>query len=198
MNTLDLTPHADDHTGDAANDSTTGPSCGFTDVELLVATTVARVTSRVQPEFVNIVLDLSATGAIVSGDPTTLAFALAGILGAMLRDAEDGRTEETFHVVVTERDRLVRISIAGPDVPPLRMLRALSGDGTLPQADRTVLHCRHLVEQLGGSLALGACAGELAIELVLPAAPNGRILRVLPPPRVRNEPLSPPACSLAS
>lgn len=181
LTSLDLAPSADDHRGDAANDCSFGPGETFTDVELLVATTVARVTARIQPERVNVVLDLAAHDSVVAGNPMRLAFALAGILGALLRAAEENGDDEVLHIVVTEHDRLVRVSIAGPDVPPLRMIRALSGEPSVSLADPTVAHCRRLVEQEGGSLALGACDGELAVELCLPCLPQDRGIRVLRP-----------------
>lgn len=178
-------PLADDLRGDAANDCAAGPAYTLTDVELVVATTVARVTARVQPQFVNVVLDLSADGAVVDGNPTALAFALAGILGGLLRAADDNGDDEVLRIVVTEQHRQVRVSIAGPDVPPLRMIRALSGHSSGAMADPTVAHCRRLIEHEGGTLRLGTCAGELAVELCLPAHPQGRGVRVLPPRSLR-------------
>lgn len=188
LHSLELAPRADDHHGDAANDCSFGPGETFTDVELLVATTVARVTARVQPEHVNVVLDLDAHESVVAGNPMTLAFALAGILGAVLRAAEENGDDEVLHIVVTEHDHLVRVSIAGPDVPPLRMIRALSGDPGASMSDPTVAHCRRLVEEEGGSLALGACAGELAVELCLPCIPQDRGIRLLRPRRATANP----------
>ena len=185
FHSTDLSPLVDDHAGDPANDYNCGPKYIFADVELLVATTVARVTARVQPEFVNVMLDLSADGALVAADPTSLAFALAGVLGAVLRAADDNGVDQNLHIVVTETDRVVRISIAGPDVPPLRMIRALSGDPAPSLVDPTVVHCRHLIERQGGTLGLGACAGELAVELCLPALPRSGGLRVIAPRSLR-------------
>jgi hypothetical protein len=185
ITTIELTAFAADAPEGAANDSTTGPDYTFADVELLVATTVARVTARVQPEFVNVVLDLSAHDAIVAGNPTTLAFALAGILGALLRAADENGDDEVLRIVVTEHGRHVRVSIAGPDVPPLCMLRALADSPSTALADPTVAHCRRIVEHLGGTLGLGSSDGELAVELCLPAYPQGKDIRVLTPRSLR-------------
>jgi hypothetical protein len=189
---LQLTPFADDFQGDAANDCNFEPDQPVTDVELLVATTVARVTARMQPEFVNVVLDLSAHESMVAGNPTSLAFALAGILGALLRAAEENGEDEVLRVVVTERHHVVRVSIAGPDVPPLRMIRALSGERDVGMADPTVAHCRRIVEREGGSLGLATCAGELAVELSLPCYPQDRGIRVLRPHTAARLPSTPP------
>lgn len=183
IESLELTNLADLHHGDAANDCSFGPDESFTDVELLVATTVARVTARVQPEHVNVVLDLAAHDAVVAGNPTTLSFALAGILGALLRAAEENGDDAILSIVVTEQDRSVCVSIAGPDVPPLRMIRALSGEPGVSMADPTIAHCRRLVEAEGGSLGLGACAGELAVQLSLPCTPQDPGIRILRPRR---------------
>lgn len=186
--TIELTPLADDALGagiDAANDSTSGPDYTFADVELLVATTVARVTARVQPEFVNVVLDLSAHDAIVAGNPTTLAFALAGILGSLLRAADEYGDDEVLRIAVDHHGPNVRVTLAGSFVPPLRMVRALSGTAGQELADPTVAHCRRIVEHLGGSLRLGSSAGELAVELSLPSCPEGKGLRVLAPRSLR-------------
>ncbi len=185
FHSTDISQLVDDHAGDPANDYSCGPKYIFADVELLVATTVARVTARVQPEFINVMLDLSADGAVVAADPISLAFALAGVLGAVLRAADDNGVDENLHIVVTEADRVVRISIAGLDVPPLRMLRALSDDPAQSLADPTVVHCRHLIELQGGTLGLGACGGELAVEVCLPALPRSGRLRVVAPRSLR-------------
>jgi len=195
-----LSDHANLDLGvDAANDSTSGPECAFTDVELLVATTVARVTAHVQPEFVNVALDLSAPDAIVVGNPTSLAFALAGILGSLLRAADENGDDEVLRIVVTEDGPHVRVTLAGPDVPPLRMIRALSGSPLQEMADPTVAHCRRIVEHFGGSLRLGSSAGELAVELCLPAYPQGKGLRVLAPRSLRLcEPEAQPRPAFAS
>lgn len=178
---IELLPVADDLLGSAANESSSGLEYAVADAELMVATTVARVTAQLQPVNVNIELDLSAHGAIVAGDPTALAFALAGILGGLIRAADDTGEETTLRVVVTEHDDEVDVAIAGPDLPPLRIIRALGDDSTPSLADPTALHCRHIVERQGGSLGLSVRDGELAIEFHLRAIPQGRGIRVLPP-----------------
>lgn len=179
---IELLSAVDDHHGAAANESSSGLAYAVADAELLVATTIGRVTAQLQPVHVNIVLELSAHGAIVAGDPTVLAFAIAGILGGLIRAADETSEDVTLRVVVTERNDEVDIAIAGPELPPLRMIRALGGDDSaVGLADPTARHCRHIVERQGGSVGLSARDGELAIEFNLPAIPAGRGIRVLPP-----------------
>lgn len=178
---IELMPAADDHHGCAANESSSGLEYAVADAELMVATTVARVTAQLQPAHVDIELDLSAHGTVVAGNPTTLAFALAGILGGLIRAANETGDEVTLRVVVTEHDDEVDIAIASSELPPLRMIRALGDDTASGLEDPTARHCRHIVERQGGSLGLSVRDGELAIEFQLPAIPQGRGIRVLPP-----------------
>lgn len=180
--TLSLQPLPFAVGGEAANDSHFGRhhDQGLTDVNLLVATAVARVTAHMSPRNLNVVLQLAAGQPTVAGDGTAIAFAMAGVLAARLRACDEGGEHDDIHVVVVERDRHVRVFIAGHDVPPLGMVRALAQDAQDSHCDRTVAHCRRLVEGLGGTLRLGQCGDELAVELSLPACPQGPAVRMSP------------------
>jgi hypothetical protein len=195
---IELLPAVDDHDGCAANESSSGLEYAVADAELLVATTVARVTEQLQPAHVDIELDLSAHGTIVAGNPTTLAFALAGILGGLIRAADETGDDATLRVVVTEHDDEVAIAIASSELPPLRMIRALGDESAPGLADPTARHCRHIVERQGGSLGLSVRNGELAIEFQLPAIPQGRGIRVLRPASARTSNPSHAARAVAS
>lgn len=174
---------------EAANDSHFGRQHeGLTDVNLLVATAVARVTAHLRPQNLNVVLQLADGQPTVAGDATAIAFAMAGVLAARLKACDDSGEMNDIHVLVVEQDRRVRVFIAGSDVPPLGMVRALTPDEDCTQCDRTVAHCRRLVEGLGGTLRLGQCGDELAVELSLPTIPQGPGLRMLPRSATRELP----------
>ncbi|MFO0635120.1 MAG: hypothetical protein U0168_19925 [Nannocystaceae bacterium] len=182
---LDLAPLPFLDAGEAANDSHLDrpTNHGFTDMNLLVATAVARVTAHVRPVHVNVALELAEGQPVVTGDATAVAFAVAGVLAARLRAAEDAGEHDELRVIVREHDRHVRVLVAAHDVPPLGMVRALAGDDDVRGVDATVAHCRRLVEGLGGTLSLARCGDGLAVELSLPACPQGNSVRVMPPRR---------------
>jgi hypothetical protein len=175
--------------GEAANDSAPQHSARWTDANLLVATTVARVSAFLQPHRANVSLGLSPGHPVIAGDSTTLAFALAGVLGALLRSLESDALAlddgSTLKVSVAEADERVRITVTLPDVPPLGIVRALAGVGPAG-ADPTVAHCRRLIESCGGTLALADADGVLAFAMMLPRCPLGPAVRVLPPAWMRN------------
>lgn len=189
-NLLELCAIDCDLQGDPANDSSPTHSARWTDANLLVATTVARVSAFLQPHRANVSLGLCPGHPVIAGDSTTLAFALAGVLGALLRslDADQGVdtavADSTLRVSVGETDERVRITVALPDVPPLGIVRALAGNDR--DSDPTVAHCRRLIESCGGTLALADADGVLAFAMVLPRCPLGPSVRVLPPAWMRN------------
>lgn len=181
--------------GEPANDSSPAQSVRWTDANLLVATTVARVSAFLQPHRANVTLGLSPGHPVIAGDSTTLAFALAGVLGALLRSLESEHAvdiagaDSTLRVAVAEIEERVHITVALPDVPPLGIVRALAGD-TTAGADPTVAHCRRLIESCGGTLALADADGVLAFAMVLPRCPLGPTVRVLPPAWMRTKTVS--------
>ena len=178
-----LLPHLFDNEGDAANDGPCADASEWTDVNLIVATTVARVSARMRPAFVNVALDLDGGDPMVAGDATALSFALAGTLGALVRAAEEAGDEQDLRVRVTAYEHQVCVAIVGGEVPPLSVLRALTGGADPTMCDPTVAHCRRLIEAEGGSLVIAECDGELALALRLPVAPAGKGSRVPAPLR---------------
>jgi hypothetical protein len=170
--------------GEPANDTAPARSVRFTDANLLVATTVARVTAFLQPRYANVALALCPGHPVIAGDSTTLSFALAGMLGALLRSLEADGNDAIVRVSVGEEDERVRITMTLPEVPPLKIVRALAGDGTTG-VDPTVAHCRRLVESCGGTLVLADADGVLAFAMSLPRCPLGPAVRVLPPAWMR-------------
>ena len=187
---LELNAIDADLQGEPANDTAPMHSARWTDANLLVATTVARVSAFLQPHRANVALGLSPGHPVIAGDSTTLAFALAGVLGALLRSLESEYAVDavdigsTVRVAVAEVDERVRITVTLPDVPPLGIVRALAGDGEAG-ADPTVAHCRRLIESCGGTLALADADGVLAFAMMLPRCPLGPAVRVLPPAWMR-------------
>jgi hypothetical protein len=190
-NLLELCAMDSDLQGEPANDSSPMHSARWTDANLLVATTVARVSAFLQPHRANVSLGLCPGHPVIAGDSTTLAFALAGVLGALLRSldadhaVDTASADSTLRVSVGETDARVRITVALPDVPPLGIVRALAGNDH-EGADPTVAHCRRLIESCGGTLALADADGVLAFAMVLPRCPLGPSVRLLPPAWMRN------------
>ncbi|HWB74665.1 MAG TPA: hypothetical protein VG755_06910 [Nannocystaceae bacterium] len=186
--------------GDAANDGPSADVSEWTDVNLIVATTVARVSARMRPAFVNVALDLDGGDPMVAGDATALSFALAGTLGALVRAAEDAGDEQDLRVRVTAYEHQVCVAIVGGEVPPLSVLRALTGVPQLDptMCDPTVAHCRRLIEAEGGSLVITECDGELALALRLPVAPAGKGSRVPAPLRRKRSHAARPALALVA
>jgi hypothetical protein len=183
---------------DAANDGPSADASEWTDVNLIVATTVARVSARLRPTHVNVALDLDGGDPMVAGDATALSFALAGTLGALVIAAEESGDEQDLRVQVTAHERQVCVAIVGGEVPPLRVLRALAGDADPTMCDPTVAHCRRLIEGQGGSLDLVAQDGELALALRLPLAPAGKGNRVPTSLRRRGSRTERPALALVA
>lgn len=177
-------PRIFDAEGDAANDGPANVDASeWTDVNLMVATTVARVSARLRPELVNVALDLDESDPMVRGDATALAFALSGTLGALVHAAEESGDEQDLRVVVATQVCQVCVAILGGEVPPLPILRALTGDTDGQLSDPTVAHCRRLIEEQGGSLTLTVLDGQLALALRFPVAPAGQGNRVPAPLR---------------
>jgi len=186
---LELSPLDPSLAGTPANDTAPARSQRWTDANLLVATTVARVSACLQPQ-IHVALGLCADHPVIAGDSTTLAFALSGVLAALLRSVEADGEDATLRVSVTEAAERVRIIVALPDVPPLGIVRALASEGR-EGADPTVAHCRRLVESCGGTMALADAGGVLAFAIVLPRCPFGPEVRVLPPTALRSSVIQP-------
>jgi hypothetical protein len=162
-----------DPTDEAAND---GPgrdalASEWTDVNLMVATTVARVSAQLRPLHVNVALDLDGRDPMVRGDATALAFALSGTLGALIRTADQICGDHDLKVRVTAQQHHICVAMVGDELPSLEVLRALVGNADPRISDPTVAHCRRLIEAEGGSLVLEQQDGEIALALRLPVAP---------------------------
>lgn len=181
MNTLDLhdsfAPLPADLAADAAaNDGPVpGTRTRWTDMNLLVATTVARVSAHLTSSGGHVTLQLAAGHPVALGDSAALQFALAGLLTAMLADHE-----AHVRVEVGEDEHDVCVAIVSDSLLPLAVVQALSPD-TLGDGDPTVSHCRRLVEACGGRLTLTEDQGELALQMNVPRCPLGPGVRVFPP-----------------
>ncbi|MBC8071960.1 MAG: hypothetical protein IAG13_26770 [Deltaproteobacteria bacterium] len=170
-----LDPH-----NEAANDGLPRGALGYewTDVNLLVATTVARVSARMRPSLCNVALDLDDGDPVVAGDAVALGFALAGTLAALIRSAEETGGEHDLRVCVAGQGRQVCVSMVGLELPSFAVLRALDGGNDPRLCDPTVAHCRRLIEGQGGSLVLEVQDGQMALALRLPVAPASKGTRV--------------------
>ena len=184
---------------EAVNDSHVA-STPWTDVNLLVATTVARVSTCLRPEHVNVELSLAEGQPVASGDSTALAFALSGTLSALLHGVDEEGNDGRLRVEVAEHHGQVLVSLIVHDVPPLGLVRALA-DGVAPASptDPTVAHCRRLVEACGGTLRLASQNSGIAVEMRLRCCPLDNGLRILPPYHLRTQrtPTSTQLCAVA-
>lgn len=166
--------------GEAANDSgQTTRSSDSVDLNSLVARVVGHVTGRMQPKTTNVALTLAPGRPVVRGNAHALAFAISGVLGAELRTLEDNHEPSELRVAIQVLGETVKIYIAGTDVPPLGLVRALES-GSIGEADPTVAHCRRLVEDHGGYIELTARDGQLGFAIVLPTLPAVCPIRLLP------------------
>ena len=167
--------------GRAANDSRS--EVPYSDAmtahaNLLVAGVVGRVAARAASETVGVELSLAHGDPIIYGDRAQIEFAVAGVLAAQFRALEEN-DGGTVRVEVTADTQDVTISITADDVPPLRFVRAVAavpGAG----ADATLLHCRRVLEQLGGTLELTEHDGQLGFSIALPRMTLSPNIRLLP------------------
>ncbi len=165
----------------AANDTGTDHSQtgrGLTDLNALVGRVVGHLAAVARPEGVSIELDLAHGVPFISGRPSELAFAIAGVLGRFLRSLDE--TDDGVVRVETRADsHSVRINILGDGIPPLGMVRALSGNGN-QGADPTMCHCRRLIEAQDGHIELTDQTGLLGFAIEFPAIPLSRPVTVKP------------------
>lgn len=163
-----LLPLSSEWSGDAANDSgiyTMAVPTPVCDLNVLVGGVVGHVVSQVQPERVNVALDLAPGRPVVLGDPTELAFAISGLLGAQLR-ALDENDQGDVRVKIRREGESATVFIGGSELPPLPFVRAVdpTSRGT---CDPTVAHCRRLIEACGGHLDLVEVEGYIGFAIVL-------------------------------
>ncbi len=171
---------ADLQADNAANDGPVpGTRTRWTDMNLLVATTVARVSARLGASGSYVTLHLAASNPVALGDSAALQFALAGLLTALLADSH-----AHARVEVAEDEHDVCVAIVSDELPPLPVVQALSPN-TVGDGDPTVAHCRRLVEACGGRLNLVEDQGELALQMNVPRCPLDPGVRVFPPVAAR-------------
>jgi hypothetical protein len=170
----------------SANDSAAyaRPKWQVADVNVLVSNVVGHVAARAQPANVCIELALAPGRPVIMGDPTELAFAVSGVLGAEVRgiDAEAGGT------VTVELDtdaRTVTVVMTSDELPPLSCVRALGPTEPGQDVDPTVAHCRRIVEAQGGRLELVARDGRIGFAIQFRRLPLSTGIRVLPFGRAR-------------
>jgi hypothetical protein len=166
--------------GEAANDcSPTTEGRGVSDLNLLVTDVVGHVTAQRCPHGVSVELSLAHGRPMIDADATELRFAVAGIVGAMMRSLEGG-DDETLRVEVRADDHAVEIVIAAREVPPLGYIRALAESIDPARAgDPTLRHCRRLVERQGGTVGLAAENGLFGVAVAFPTVKTHRPDRVL-------------------
>ena len=134
------------------------------EVNAMVGRVVGHVMSKLaEGPSIDVQLVLAAGRRVIEGDPVALSFALSGILTATLAAAEDGEV-----AVTTAADTNgVQITIAADGVPPLRLVRAVAGDASM--GDPTLVHCRRLIEEQGGSIRLVEDHGRIALQVAFPS-----------------------------
>ena len=179
--TIELLPHVGSNgsNAQAANDAGS-PSARsrdrIHDVNLLVAEVAGRVAAHVQPSLADVELDLAPGIPEIDGDAALIGFVIAGVLVSQLRSLED-TDDGVVRIKTGYAQSRVTISILGNGVPLLGYVRAVEED---VDADPTMVHCRRLLEQLGGKIKLRDDGGMLGFELSLPWQPNSPALRLLP------------------
>lgn len=166
------------------------------DVNALVSGVVGHVAARAEGVNVSIELALAPGHPVVMGDPTELAFAISGVLGAEVRgiDARDGGT---VAVELCLDARTVTVVMTSDELPPLPCIRAVGHAEPGQEIDPTVAHCRRIVEAQGGRLALVARDGRIGFAIEFRRVPLSTGIRVLPFGRARSS-SNPPAVQRAA
>lgn len=176
--TVDLQPVATDADACAANDSGVRARATFhrSDANVLVATVVGRVVAQARSEKVNIELEFASGHPVVESDPTVMAFAIAGVLGAQMSALEEGEGGN-IRVAVLNDVHEVQVLMTTDELPPLRFIRALD-NATAGEADPTLRHCCRIIEREGGTLELIEKDGKIGFSIALPRetlSPNVRL-----------------------
>jgi hypothetical protein len=137
------------------------------------------------------------------GDPTELAFAISGVLGAEVRGI-DSRVGGTVTVELRADAHTVTVVMTSDELPPLSCVRALAtaepGRRASGDVDPTVAHCRRIVEAQGGKLELIAREGRIGFAIDFPRLPLSTHagVRVLPFGRPRAPSTAPAPAAAAS
>lgn len=173
----DLVPLDRRWEGQAANDAGVVLRRG-SDFNLLVASIVGQVTVRVRPRRVNVELSLATGRPIIKGDTAGLAFAIAGVLGAQLRNLEEADGGD-LRVETQINAQAVSVVISSSELPSLQCVRAIEGDNRA-ETDPTLAHCRRLVESLGGSIELADDRGLIGFRITVPSLTRCHPLRIVP------------------
>lgn len=169
-NAVDLLPQLEPKWAacDAANDTGAAEAdyeLRIRDINLLVAEVAGRVAARADVGRADIELDLTPCVPEIAGDPRLTAFAIAGVLVAQLHSVEDGGA---VRIRTEANAQTVKVSILSDALPLLDFIRAIEAD----DGDPTMIHCRRLIEQVGGWMQLRADQGLVGFELNLPALPR--------------------------
>ena len=141
------------------------------DLNLLVSEVAGRVARHLRPGSVDIELSLCPNSPDTLVAPETLAFVISGILVNQLRSLDDSENG-IIRIGTMVGVHGIRISILANGVPPLDSVRAINDVASQSSGcDRMMMHCRKLIEGIGGWIDLRDDREFLGFELHLPSLP---------------------------